>query len=215
MPIHTLFIDLDDTLYPKTSGLWDAIRARINRYMQECLGFDPQDIPRLREQYFTTYGTTLRGLQINHAVEPEDYLNFVHAVPVGDYLSPDAALRETLDSLPQPKWIFTNADANHSRRVLAALGLSECFAGIIDVWAMQYQCKPNPEVYRLALQLAGAARPQDCLLVDDSPRNLAPALALGFHTALVGAQEYHPAARYHLTSLHQLPAVLNGAAEEG
>ena len=35
MCFETLFFDLDDTLYPPTSGLWDAIGERIETFMRE------------------------------------------------------------------------------------------------------------------------------------------------------------------------------------
>ena len=210
MPITTLLIDLDDTLYPHTSGLWGEIRANINRYLAEKMGFTPEEIARLREPYFTTYGTTLRGLQMHHDVAPDGYLRFVHDVPVGEYLRPDPALKAMLESLPQPRWIFTNADADHAQRVLEALDVADCFAGIIDVRALDYQPKPNPQVYQSALEITGAASPANCLYADDSIRNLAAAQEQGFCTVLVGADGTHTTADYHLPSIHLLPSVVNG-----
>src|SRR6266545_4491981 len=63
MRFTTLFIDLDDTLYPSSTGLWHAIKERMNLFMRERLYIPEAEIPSLREQYFNTYGTTLRGLQ--------------------------------------------------------------------------------------------------------------------------------------------------------
>lgn len=185
MRLRTLFIDLDDTLYPKESGLWSAIRQRMTDYMREQLGFPPEVIPKLRQHYFDTYGTTLRGLQIHYHVDPDRYLAYVHDLPLEEFIAPDPQLHAILSSLPQEKWIFTNADANHARRVLARLGLEDCFTGIIDVCALGYICKPHREAYLRAMRLAGADRPEECLLFDDSPRNLMPARELGMMTVLV------------------------------
>ena len=63
MRFSTLFFDLDDTLYPASTGLWHAIKERMNMFMHERLCLPEAEIPALREQYFKTYGTTLRGLQ--------------------------------------------------------------------------------------------------------------------------------------------------------
>jgi putative hydrolase of the HAD superfamily len=73
MRFNTLFFDLDETLYPASSGLWAAIRERINAFMQERMGFPPDQIEELREQFFREYGTTLRGLQANSTVDLEEY----------------------------------------------------------------------------------------------------------------------------------------------
>lgn len=42
-------------------------------------------------------------------------------------LQPDPALRALLASIPVPKYILTNADAVHTQRCLARLGIADCF----------------------------------------------------------------------------------------
>src|SRR5512138_2957376 len=94
----TMFFDLDDTLYPPSSGLWPTLKMRINRYMVERLGIPEQDVPALRERYFRGYGTTLRGLQANHRVDMADYLAYVHDVRLTDYIHPDPVQQAVLRS---------------------------------------------------------------------------------------------------------------------
>jgi putative hydrolase of the HAD superfamily len=207
MPYSELFFDLDDTLYSKTNGLWEAIAERMMDFMQERLGFPPEEIPELRRKYYETYGTTLRGLQINHAVDADEYLAYVHDLPLEDYLSPDPDLRGLMESLPQPKWIFTNSDASHANRVLEILDLKDCFKGIIDVRALGFLCKPDQRAYRRALSLVNGVTPEDCVLFDDSLRNLESAFSLGFTTVLVGTVEVHPAADYSVQSLKDLAQI--------
>jgi putative hydrolase of the HAD superfamily len=208
MPYTTLFFDLDDTLYPKTSGLWEAIRARMGDFMRDRLGFPPDVIPDLRRSYFETYGTTLRGLLIHNQVDADEYLSYVHDLPLEDFIQPDPELRDLILSLPHPKWIFTNADSGHAGRVLAYLGLDDCFKGIIDVRAIGFSCKPNLEAYTRALALVGEPDPRYCVLLDDAPRNLQPARQLGFTTVLVGSEHSDPAADYTISRLQDLPQVL-------
>lgn len=186
MRYTNLFFDLDDTLYASDNGLWDAIRERMSAFMAKRLGLPLDEIPDLRRSYFETYGTTLRGLQKHYQVDAEEYLAYVHDLPLESFLKPAPELRVLLLSLPQRKWVFTNADADHARRVLAVLELSDCFHGIIDVHALGFACKPEPAAYQTALTLAGESQPQRCVFIDDSPRNLAAAAALGFRTVLVG-----------------------------
>jgi len=88
----TIFFDLDDTLYPASTGLWYAIKERMNIYMRDRMGFDPAEIPQLREKYYLQYGTTLRGLQANHEIDVDEYLAFVHDLPLKDYIQPNPAL---------------------------------------------------------------------------------------------------------------------------
>lgn len=209
MRYTTLFFDLDDTLYSHANGLWAAIRERMGLYMAERMGIPPERVPTLREHYYRTYGTTLRGLQLHFRVNPQEYLDYVHDLPLEQYLQPRPELRPLLMGLPQRRWIFTNADVNHARRVLTILGLSDCFEGIIDIYALDFVCKPQEEAYLRALRLAGATDAKRCVLVDDSLANLEAARPLGFTTVWVTTQaEAHPAADYTLEDLAFLPRVM-------
>lgn len=206
--ITTVFFDLDDTLYDKGNGLWNAIRARMGIYMEKLLDLPPDEVASLRRQYYETYGTTLRGLQLHHEVDAGDYLAYVHDIPLEEYLLPDRALQEILSSLPLRKFIFTNADLPHALRVLDRLGVTGCFESILDVTALGYLCKPQPEAYLKALRLAGIDRAEECLYLDDSTRNLSTARAMGFTTILVGDGEHDPSADYSITSVKDLPLIL-------
>lgn len=209
----TLFFDLDDTLYPPDSGVWDLIRQRIDRYLLERMHFDRQDIPHLRRHFFENYGTTLRGLQTLYNVDELDYLNYVHDIPVGELLSPNPGLRSTLLRYPQQKIIFTNADASHARRVLTALGLEDCFEGIVDILDLTPYCKPQPGAFLRALHLAGNPDPVRCLLVEDSPANLVAARELGFGTIQVHQGKPCPGCNAVIASVDEIGSVLDRLLE--
>lgn len=204
----TLLFDLDDTLYPPQNGVWSAIRERMHIYMLEKLRLPPDQAAALRRFYFETYGTTLRGLQTHYHIDADEYLAFVHDLPIRKMVHPDPKLRDLILSLPQRKFIFTNADSAHANRILEALELQGCFDGIIDVRRLNFHCKPEPVVYQMALDLAGESCPQRCIYLDDSPRNLAPARPLGIFTILVGDESNQSAADRAIRRLHDLPQVM-------
>jgi putative hydrolase of the HAD superfamily len=208
MQFSSVFFDLDDTLYPSTNGLWEAIREKMNQYMEEILKLPVDEIPALRRHYFITYGTTLRGLQHHHNVDADEFLAYVHDIPLSSYLQPDPHLRSVVQSMPQKKWIFTNADSAHALRVITELGLGGCFDGIIDVRSNGFYCKPQAEAYRSALAYAGETDTRRCVYLDDSPHNLAPATEMGFLTVLVGTDQPDPAACLSICSIHELPHYL-------
>ncbi len=135
------------------------------------------------------YGTTMRGLQAEYHVNEDEYLAFVHDVPLLDFLRPNPGLCQMLQAYPQRKVIFTNADSNHARRVLAVLGLSACFQQIIDIKAMSPYCKPMQEAFRIALEMAGESDPARCVLVDDQAHNVRAAREFGMHAIRIGAVE--------------------------
>lgn len=209
MPYTTLFFDLDDTLYPRDCGLWPAIYQRISLYMHERMGLPWELILSLRKRLFQQYGTTMRGLVVEYGIDEQDYLAFVHDLPLQDFIQPDPAVRAMLLRYKQPKVIFTNADRNHARRVLRVLDLEDCFDLIIDILDMSPYCKPMPEAFRLALRKANDPEPASCVLIDDMPANLATARWLGFYTIRVG--DVTPALQYHtaVMRLNDLSAVLD------
>jgi pyrimidine 5'-nucleotidase len=204
MHFKSLYFDLDDTLYPASSGLWAAIRERMNAYMQRLIDLPIPDIVCLRQSYLEKYGTTLRGLQAHYKVDADEYLAFVHDLPLEKFIHPDPSLRTLLLSLPQHRWVFTNADTNHANHVLNILGITDCFEGIIDIRAIDFACKPEKIAYQRALALAGDDDPSHCVIFDDALRNLSPAREMGFYTILVGKDGTEPLVDQAITSLHEL-----------
>jgi putative hydrolase of the HAD superfamily len=207
----TIFFDLDDTLYPASTGLWQAIKERMNIYMRDRMGFAPAEIPALREKYYLQYGTTLRGLQANHEINVEDYLAFVHDLPLGDYILPNPDLCEVIAALGTRNLIFTNADAAHARRVLKALELDNCFEAIVDVNAVSPYCKPMPESFQIAMRMAGEGDPSRCVMIDDLPRTTQAAREAGLFSILFGQDMPHPDANAVLTDWRKLAAILDGS----
>jgi putative hydrolase of the HAD superfamily len=183
--IQYALFDLDDTLYPRDAGVLRAIGGRIEEYLVVRMGMAPEEAARLRAEYRSRYGTTLAGLLAHHAVDADDYLAYVHAVPVESLLRPDAALAAALGALPWEPVIFTNSDRAHTERVLNALGVRRHFARIFDIRDMGYRQKPDPLAYRhvlAALGVPGSA----CLFVDDSLVNLQAGKAWQMTTVWVG-----------------------------
>jgi len=208
MRFTTLFFDLDDTLYPSSTGLWHAIKDRMNIFMRERLGIAEKDIPLLREQYFKMYGTTLRGLEERHNVDKEDFLAFVHDLPLKDYLTPNPIVRDVIAALPTRNLIFTNADIPHARRVLTTLQLDDLFETVVDVNAVAPYCKPMPESFAIAMDLADEPDPRKCVMIDDLPRTTRAALNVGMASLLYGCDEPTENASGVFTDWTHLPILL-------
>jgi putative hydrolase of the HAD superfamily len=183
--LRFLLCDLDNTLYPPDSGVMAAVGQRMVRYIIERVDIPPQDAAQLKLRYYQQYGTTMRGLILHHGIDPEDYLAFVHDVPLEDYLQPTPDLNRMLTSIPLRKAVFTNADGGHARRVLDLLGVRQHFERIVDVRNIGFNCKPHLSAYRRILDILDT-RADECIMADDSAENLAPAKALGMLTVFVG-----------------------------
>lgn len=182
--IRTILFDLDDTLYPRRSGIMEQIRALILTFIEARLNLSSKEADALRRQYLETYGTTMRGLQINHQIDADEYLHHVHNIPLDKYLQPNPVLDAVLASIRQDKVVFTNASREHAERVLERLDIRRHFSRIVDVRDMGFESKPQPSAYQRICDLLNV-RPAECALVEDNLRNLQPAKALGMVTILV------------------------------
>lgn len=208
MRFTTIFFDLDDTLYPPNTGLWHAIKGRMNAYMRERMGFREEQIAAIREKYYLQYGTTLRGLQANHKIDAQDFLAYVHDLPLKEYLTPNPVLRSIIASLPTRNLIFTNADIPHAERVLTVLDLRDLFDAIVDVNAIDPYCKPMPESFQIALRAAGESDPAKCVMIDDIHRTTSAARRAGLFSILYNPSFPPESADAHMTDWNELKNIL-------
>lgn len=189
--IDTWIFDLDNTLYPPSSRLFDLIDERMGAYIARLLACDAAMARQIQKQYFHNHGTTLAGLMHHHGIAPEDFLIDVHQISL-DRLVPCPRLAESISALPGRRLIFTNANADYAQRVLAARGLDGLFEDICDIRATGYIPKPQVAAYHHLLA-AHAVDPERSLFAEDMARNLTPAKALGMTTLWLdnGAESGH------------------------
>ena len=185
-----------------------AIGDRINRYMIERLDFDPADVTKTRDDFLKGFGTTLNALRRFYAVDPDEYLNFVHDIPLDRHLQYDPELDQMLARLELCKIIFTNADARHARRVLSRLGILRHFESIIDIHMLDFINKPDRRAYLKALDFA-SVRPEECVLVEDSLVNIITARQLGMTTVMVGGRSRTEVAHHHIQRITDFEGLLD------
>jgi putative hydrolase of the HAD superfamily len=131
------------------------------------------------------YGTTMAGLLHEHPeVDIDAYLDYVHAIDITRYLTPDPALAAMLAALPGTKIVFTNSIRDWAERVTVQLGIRQYFERIIDVRAVHYKSKPHPEAYAQVLDMLGVPG-NACVLLDDQASYLRGAAAYGMRTVLI------------------------------
>jgi len=181
--IRNWVFDLDNCLYPASTGLFSLIDERMGAYIQRLLDCDPVEAKRVQKAHFHEHGTTLAGLMREQGVDPHHFLDDVHAIPL-DRVSQDERLASALSRLPGRKFVFTNGDAPYARRVLQAIGIDGHFDELHDIHASDLRPKPDPYGYRLLCERFGID-PAQALLADDMVQNLAPAKALGMTTVWV------------------------------
>jgi len=187
MAFSWIIFDLDDTLYPRADGLMNEVGSRIQAWLCRHFDLSPEEAVVLRRAYYMRYGTTLGGLIARHEIDTHEYLAYVHDIPIDRYLEPNPVLRAMLDEIPLRKAIFTNATAEYGGRVLRTLGVADQFEQVIGIEEVGLRNKPYQDAYEQVLVRLNAWGPE-CIMVEDSARNLRPAKALGMATVLVGAE---------------------------
>jgi putative hydrolase of the HAD superfamily len=209
-PTHVIF-DLDNTLYPPDRGVVERVDVLITRFVAERLCIDTGAASALRARYYADYGTTLAGLMRHHDVAPDDYLAAVHAVDIEALLEPDPVLRAMLLGLPYTRVLFTNGSVRHAERVLARLGVTDCFAEVFGLERVAYVPKPHSDAFRSVLSTLGAAA-AECVFVDDRLDSILAAARLGMTTVLVdhGASCEDARVPLRVASVMEVPDVLTG-----
>jgi putative hydrolase of the HAD superfamily len=181
--VETWVFDLDNTLYPASSGLFPLVQARMNDYIRNLLGVSIEAAKELRAQYFREHGTTMHGLMAVHRVDPHEFMAFVHDVDVS-IVPANPELAAALRGLSGRKLIYTNGSVPHAENLLKHLQISDCFDDIFDIVASDFAPKPAMVALRLFVDRYGV-RPTGALMVEDMAKNLAPAAELGMTTAWV------------------------------
>ncbi|EMS52722.1 Uncharacterized protein C24B11.05 [Triticum urartu] len=165
-----LLFDLDDTLYPLSSGISSHVKTNIEAYMVEKLGIEESKIENLGNLLYKNYGTTMAGLRaIGYNFDYDEYHSFVHGRLPYDNIKPDPVLKQILKNMRMRKLIFTNGDMIHAVRALKRLGLEDCFEGIICFETLNppcllTPCDQAPEIFDIAGHFAGLGS------ADDLPR---------------------------------------------
>jgi len=181
--IRDWVFDLDNCLYPASTGLFDLIDQRMGAYIERLLDCGPEEAKRVQKAHFHAHGTTLAGLMREHDIDPHHFLDDVHDIPL-DRLQANERLARLLPRLPGRRFVFTNGDAPYARRVLEAIGVRSHFDDLHDIHASELRPKPDPHGYAVLCERFGID-PKRALLADDMVKNLAPAKALGMTTVWV------------------------------
>ena len=181
--VETWVFDLDNTLYPHHLNLWQQVDERIRTYITNFLGVPPDDAFRIQKDFYKRYGTSLRGLVLEHGMDPDAYLEYVHAIDHSP-LEPNPALGAALEKLPGRKLILTNGTRKHADAVMRRLAIHERFEAVFDIVAAELEPKPSPQTYDRFLALHGVA-PARAAMFEDLARNLEVPHGLGMTTVLV------------------------------
>jgi len=181
--VETWVFDLDNTLYPHHLNLWQQVDERIRDYISTFLKVAKEDAFRIQKDYYKRYGTSMRGLMIEHGMHPDDFLDYVHRIDHSP-IEPNPALGAALERLAGRKLILTNGTRKHADAVMRRLAVHEHFEDVFDIVAAELAPKPMAQTYDRFLARHGVD-PRKAAMFEDLARNLAIPHALGMTTVLV------------------------------
>jgi putative hydrolase of the HAD superfamily len=196
--IDTWIFDLDNTLYPASCRLFDQMHVRMSDFIVKQFGVNEAEAQRRRNEYYNKYGTTLRGLMVEHDMQPTAFLDYVHEIDYTAVMA-NAQLQVSLTALPGRKLVFTNGTTGHANRVLERLGITKIFEGVFDIVDSDYVPKPARGPYDKFARLYGI-NPSKAAMFEDLDINLEAPHDMGMTTVLITDDEKHDAHYVHHTT---------------
>jgi putative hydrolase of the HAD superfamily len=186
MQARVWLFDLDNTLHNASASAFRGVNQRMNAYMVEHLGIAEPEADRLRRDYWQRYGATLLGLVRHHGVHGGHFLRQTHVLPgLEQQLHGHPHDFDALARLRGRRVLLTNAPADYTRRVLAALGIAHLLDGVVTIEDMRmfghWRPKPDRRMFRrllARLKVPGGR----CVLVEDTLEHQKAAHALGMRT---------------------------------
>jgi len=186
--IDTWVFDLDNTLYDAETGIMTRVGERMTGFVVDLLQISPEEANTLRKEYWEKYGTTMRGLMLEHKVDPYHFLDYAHDFDISDV--PQCVItQEYLERLRGKKIIFTNASRRFAQRVTKHLGIDHHFEHIFAIEDAGFIPKPDPEPYHAVIKNF-QFDPRRACMFEDMEVNLKTAADLGMTTVWLHGQDH-------------------------
>jgi len=194
--VTTLIFDVDDTLYDVGCGFSDHRNFEgAPNFMVECLGLkDFETALKVRNEYFARYHSTAKALSIAQQdgvftakYSPDDFDEYITTKLNFDMLGgKKVRLLKDLQACELKMVAFSNGPRKYVKRILEELGLWELFGEdrLFAVNDLLPACKPEREAFDKLFEAVGVAA-GECVMVEDSMKNVRRAKELGLKTVMV------------------------------
>ena len=179
----TWVFDLDNTLYPHTSNLFTQVDKKMTEYIMNHLDLDFDSARELQKEYYINHGTTLSGLMKFNNVNPDDFMDNVHAIDYSPIKRCDVLIK-ALNNMNVKKYVLTNGTKKHAACVLKRLGLDGAFDGLFGVEDCNFVPKPEAKTYEVFMDKFNVVGNKS-VFVEDMPTNLSVPKDLGFKTVYI------------------------------
>ena len=187
LDIKYWIFDLDNTLYSGQTKVFSEVDKKMSSFISKKMNVDLVKAKEIQKKYFYEYGTTLSGLMKLDAIDPHDFLEFVHNIDIS-WLPKDLKLKEELIKIKEKKYIFTNGSHAHVENVTKQLGIDGLFDGAFDIVDANFVPKPHIDPYKKIIEKFNI-EPTKSILIEDIAHNLEQAKNLGMKTCWLENEE--------------------------
>jgi putative hydrolase of the HAD superfamily len=179
----------DHAPHSRKYDLFPAMHVKMAEFIRDAMGVSGDEALAIQARFGKNYGTTLRGLMVEHKVHPDAFLEYVHDLDL-DQIQHEPALDAAIGALPGRKVVFTNATVSYATKVMQRLGITHHFEDVFDVAAALYIPKPQMPAYDEFLKRTGVEA-NKAIFFEDMARNLAPAHEIGMTTVWVENERHN------------------------
>lgn len=208
LPAHrrVWIFDLDNTLHDASAKIFPSMHDQINAYLRRHLGVDDAGANRMRQFFWSRYGTTLKGLMRHYGTDPHHFLRETHQFPeLEGMVDHENALRHALAQLGGKKLVFSNAPRHYVEAVLRVIGVARWFDRVYTIESTRFRPKPAQQGFHVLMR-AHDLDPHRCAFIDDALENLRTAKRLGMSTVWVSRSARRvPFVDLRVSSVIELP----------
>jgi len=205
--ITTLIFDVDDTLYDVGNGFTAHRNSDgATSFMCAKLNFpDAASAKQLRDKYFLKYHSTAKALAVAEEngdlpSPPDDWPKGKQIFDPNDLSEwwaehlnfellggKDNELVQIMETCPLRMVAFSNGPRKYVLRTLRELGLEKVFPDemVFAVNDVLPHCKPEVDAFQKVFDAIGVQDPSECMMIEDSMKNIRAAKKLGMSTLLI------------------------------
>ena len=212
-----VIFDMDGTLYKFDSSgsdgaiyqtkFYDEVRRRGIEFLAQRLSISIEEATAIRERIFKEYsGDVSTALEKGYGIPKAEYFGYVWNIDASKYIQGDPELREVLLGVKCKRALLTTAPEIWAHAALKSIGVD----GLFDkMWFGDGDIrKPDKRAYLQIVDYFGIA-PENIVIVEDEPKFLAPAKALGMTTVLVGAKKpEHNGIDHYVQRVHDIKHII-------
>jgi len=176
--------DIDDTLYPKSTGLNKQIQDSMINYISNYFKIPWSEASQLCISYYKKYGTTITGLMNTTDINPRRFVNETHRYLDLSCIQANPLLAKALSEIKAKKYVFTNGSFGHGLRVSKKLGIEQHINGFFGTQSANFIPKPDPRAFEEFFNRYNID-PKEAIFFDDSKANHETISKMGTKTVWV------------------------------